>query len=47
MMIRACSPASASASCWESLSIFYDDPVRVLELVDRLLQLPVEHHAGR
>ena len=44
MMIRACSPASASASWLESLSIFTTTPVRVLELVDRVLQLPVEHH---
>ena len=44
MMIRACSPASASASWAESLSIRATTPVRVLELVDRLLELAVEDH---
>ena len=44
MMIRACSPASASASCVRVLVDLHDDAVRVLELVDRVLQLAVEHH---
>ncbi len=47
MTIRACSPARASASCWAVLVDPRDDPVRVLELVDRLLELAVEDHAGR
>ena len=44
MMIRACSPASASASCWRVLVDPRDDAVGVLELVDRLLELAVEDH---
>ena len=44
MMIRACSPASASASCWRVLVDPHHDAVGVLELVDRVLQLAVEHH---
>ena len=47
MMIRACSPVSASASWLRVLVDLLDHAVDVLELVDRLLQLPVEHHAGR
>ena len=36
---------SASASCVESSSIFWTTPLLVLELVDRVLQLLVEHAA--
>ena len=47
MMIRACSPASASASCARVLVDLLDDAARVLELVDRVLELAVEDRPGR
>ncbi len=44
MMMRACSPARASASCVGVLVDLHHHAAGVLELVDRLLKLAVEHH---
>ena len=43
MMIRACSPVKRLGELGRALVDLRDHAVGVLELVDRLLELPVEH----